>query len=199
MYNERPPVGNRLKNTRLVQFMESVVQENLEDVIVLSSLEVDAKRMPEEEEEKGGEEEKEEEDKEEKEGGQGVEKEERRGRREAKEQKSKGEEESVEMQDDQWDSNSEDDDSYDPAKEQASSSDEDEDEAKSSKGQKSIVHRPLNVPLRQPILRLPSGRKQQSHHTLRSQKKMTNNKSLPQPRLKKPLRNDRTTSGRLAP
>lgn len=90
LYNERPTVGNRLKNTHLVQFMESVVQENLEDVIELSAIEVDAHDVSEEEEEeKGEEEEKEEEEKEEKEGEQGVEKEKRRGRKEAKEQKSK--------------------------------------------------------------------------------------------------------------
>ncbi|KAL9977970.1 hypothetical protein ACROYT_G015439 [Oculina patagonica] len=100
--------------------MQSLVKENLEDVIELSTLEVDARKAG----------------KEEKEGGEkGVEKEERRVRRvrESKEQTSKGEEESAEREDDKWDSHSSDNDSYDPAKEQASSSDEDEDQAKSSK------------------------------------------------------------------
>ena len=116
LYKERPIIGARLKNMRLLEFMETIVQDNMEDIIELSSLETDAAEVLESKEEKGGD-------------IPSDKKEEKEGREEGVEKESKKEEEErAEREEEKWESNSSDD-SYDPAKDPAgrgSSSDEEE-------------------------------------------------------------------------
>ena len=99
MYKERPVVGKRLKNTRLLVLMQTLVQENMEDIIDLSSLEANAGEALHLEEEQDGD-------------------------IPSNENKEK---EGVDQGEEEWDSNSSD--SYDPAKDSAggdSSSDDEE-------------------------------------------------------------------------
>ena len=156
LYKERPKIGLRIKNSRLIEFMKTLVQENVEDIIDLTNLEVDAADIVELEEDEGRD-------------IPSDEKEEKEGAEEGEEKESKKEEEEkAEREEEKWESNSSDD-SYDPVKDPASgdsSSDEEEEQRKSAK-------RPF------PLTSVPTKKKRPSSSSLPETKKKKTSASLP--------------------